>query len=122
MNQTSPTSLAEPRADAEPVDVQPVRLQALPPSAAGGPAMFSNGLGLVGNVRVRVRAVIGEAELSIAELFALKQGASLKLDVAANAPIDLYLEDRLIARGALVVVDDNFGLQITQIEVEHEIG
>ncbi|MDO9215785.1 MAG: FliM/FliN family flagellar motor C-terminal domain-containing protein, partial [Lacisediminimonas sp.] len=81
-----------------------------------------NGLGLVGNVRVRVRAVIGEAELSIAELFALKQGASLKLDVAANAPIDLYLEDRLIARGALVVVDDNFGLQITQIEVDHEIG
>lgn len=122
MTHTSATSFAEPKLDAGAVDVQPVRLQALPPQVEGSQPMFSNSLSLVGNVKVRVRAVIGEAELSIAELFELKPGASLKLDVAANAPIDLYLGDRLIGRGGLVVVDDSFGLQITEIEVDHEIG
>ncbi len=105
---------------AEPVDVQPVHLQPVPPHTASGQPMF--GLGLIGNVKVKVRAVIGDAELTIAELFALKEGASLKLDVAANAPIDLYLENKLIARGGLVVVDESFGIQITQIEVDHELA
>lgn len=102
-------------------EVKPVELQPIPEQSASGKTLLNGNLKLIGNVKVKVRAVIGEAELTVAELFALKEGSSLKLDVAANAPIDIYLDDNLIAKGDLVVVDDNFGIKITEIQAENAI-
>ncbi|TCS37730.1 flagellar motor switch protein FliN/FliY [Paucimonas lemoignei] len=101
------------------IEVQPVALQPIEEQGARGKTLVNNGIKLIGNVKIKVRAVVGDAELTVAELFALKEGSSFKLDVPANAPIDLYLEDKLIAKGELVVVDDSFGIQVTEIQAEH---
>ncbi len=103
-------------------EVQPVELQTIPDQKPGGKSLLNGNLKLIGNVKVKVRAVIGEADISVAELFALKEGSSIKLDALANAPIDIYLDDQLIAKGDLVVVDDNFGIQITEIQAEHALS
>lgn len=108
-----------PQIEEKQIEIQPVELQPIAEQNAAGKILVNNGIKLIGNVKIKVRAVVGDAELTVSELFALKEGASIKLDVAANAPIDLYLEDKLIAKGELVVVDDSFGIQITEIQAEH---
>ena len=58
---------------------------------------------------------LGSAELTVAELFALKEGAVVELLQASDAPLDISLDGRVIGRGELVVVGDNFGVRITEI-------
>lgn len=101
------------------VEIQPIELQTIPANTAGGKSLVNGNIKLVGNVKVKVRAVIGDAEITVSELFALKENSSIKLDTLANAPIDLYLDDKLIAKGDLVVVDDSFGIKITEIQAEN---
>jgi flagellar motor switch protein FliN/FliY len=72
------------------------------------PAIFKD-------VRVSLRAKLGEAELSVEELLALKSGSTVKLDVKMNDLVELRLNDALVARGEIVAVDDNFGVRIVEI-------
>lgn len=67
------------------------------------------------NVQVALRAKLGEVEMSVEELLALKTGAILKLDRALGEPVELFLNDALVARGEIVAVDDNFGIRLTAV-------
>ena len=97
--------------------VSHVALEAMPVQKTGtGKSLADGNLKLIGDVRIKLRAVVGDAEVSVEELFGLKEGATLKLDAQVNAPIDLYFDNKLVARGELVVVGDNFGVSITGIE------
>jgi flagellar motor switch protein FliN/FliY len=90
----------------------------LPPAAdrqEQGAALFNGHLGLIQGVKVRLAASLGSSSLTVAELFALKDGSVLKLDRAIDEPVDVMLEGQVIARGRLVAVDDNFGVSITEI-------
>lgn len=101
-------------------DVRPVELQPLADeSQDAGKVLFQGNLNLIGDVRICVRAVVGEGEISISELFSLKDGSLVKLDAEVNQPIDLFLDNKRIARGELVVVDDSFGICIKEIIAEH---
>lgn len=101
-------------------DVRPVELQPLADESQDAEkALFKGNLNLIGDVRVRVRVVVGEGEISISELFSLKDGSLVKLDAEANQYIDLYLDNKCIARGELVVVDESFGICIKEIVAEH---
>ena len=53
--------------------------------------------------------------MTINELLSLQTGAVIELDRAAGDPADLFVNGRLIARGEVVVVDENYALRITQI-------
>lgn len=108
-----------PAVEEKSTEVQPIELQPVPEQNGSGKSLFNGNIKLIGNVKVKVRAVIGDAEISVADFFALKEGSSVKLNALANAPIDLYLDDKLIAKGDLVVVDDSFGIKITEIQAEH---
>jgi len=102
------------------VNVRPVELQPLiDESQDSGKALFKGNLNLIGDVRVRVKAVVGEGDISVSELFSLKDGSLVKLDAEVNQYIDLFLDNKRIARGELVVVDDNFGICIKEIVAEH---
>lgn len=103
-------------------EIQAVELQDIPEQKNAGKNLINGNLNLIGNVKVKIQAVIGEADISVAELFALTEGSSVKLDTLANAPIDLYLDNKLIAKGELVVVDDNFGVRVTQIQAENALS
>ena len=53
--------------------------------------------------------------MSVRELLSLVPGAVIELDRAAGGPADLLVNGRLIARGEVVVIDENFGIRITEI-------
>ncbi len=59
--------------------------------------------------------------MTLNELLALTDGAVIELDRAAGAPADLLVNGRLIARGEVVVIDENFGLRITEIVSDHGV-
>jgi flagellar motor switch protein FliN len=73
------------------------------------------GLDLLHDVEMEVTAELGRTRMSVRELLSIAPGAVVELDRAAGAPTDLLVNGRLIARGEVVVIDENFGLRITEI-------
>ena len=67
------------------------------------------------DIPVRISAVLGKTRMSVDELMKLSAGAVIELDRKVGEPIDLYVNDRLIARGELVMVDGSLGVTMTEI-------
>jgi flagellar motor switch protein FliN len=67
------------------------------------------------DVPVKVSAVLGKASLSVAQLLRLNAGSVLELDRKVGEAIDVYVNNRLVARGEVVVVDDRLGVTMTEI-------
>ena len=83
--------------------------------AAGPVATLRGGLDMLHDVEMEVSAELGRTRMSVRELLSLNPGAVVELDRAAGSPADLLVNGRLIARGEVVVVDENFGIRITEI-------
>jgi flagellar motor switch protein FliN/FliY len=92
---------------------------ALPRPVAG--AAMRHGLELLRDVNMDVTAQIGSTRMTISELLALNEGAVVELDRAAGAPADLLVNGHLIARGEVVVIDENFALRITEIVTDETV-
>lgn len=73
------------------------------------------------DVPVKVTAVLGKTRMNIAELKSLGAGAIIELDRRVGEPIDLYVNDRLIARGELVMVDGVLGVTMTEVVKETDL-
>ena len=73
----------------------------------------------VGDVPVTISAVLGKTKIDVASLVKLGDGAIIELDRKVGEPIDLYVNDRLIARGELVMVDGSLGVTMTEV-VKHD--
>lgn len=67
------------------------------------------------DVPVQVTVRLGSCQLPMREVLELDVGAVVQLDSAADAPVALHVNDKLIARGEVVVVDNRFGLKITEL-------
>ncbi len=67
------------------------------------------------HVPVRISAVLGQANIRINQLLKLGRGAVIELDRKVGEAIDIYVNDRLVARGEIVVVDDRLGVTMTEI-------
>jgi len=91
--------------------------QSAPPSAAAreGELLISADSSLLKEVEVTLQARLGELVMPVAELMELRQGSVLSLAVRLDDPIDLLLNDALVARGEIVAVDDRFGVRIVEI-------
>src|SRR5436305_8875435 len=81
----------------------------------GGPHAPVTGLDLLHDVEMEVSAELGRTRMSVRELLSLSPGAVVELDRAAGSPSDLLVNGRLIARGEVVVIDENFAIRITEI-------
>jgi len=75
----------------------------------------------VSDIPIRVSAVLGRTRMSVADLAALKDGSIVPLDRKVGEPIDLYVNDRLIARGELVMLDGVLGVTMTEIVRKHDL-
>ncbi|GGK82865.1 flagellar motor switch protein FliN [Mangrovihabitans endophyticus] len=91
----------------------PAEGRAMNPASAG--AAMRGGLDMLHDVEMEVSAELGRTRMSVRELLSLIPGAIVELDRAAGSPADLLVNGRLIARGEVVVVDENFGIRITEI-------
>ena len=72
------------------------------------------------SVPVKISAVLGKTKIDVAQLKELGGGAIIELDRKVGEPIDLYVNDRLIARGELVMVDGALGVTMTEIVREDD--
>lgn len=78
-------------------------------------ATSRRGIEMLHGVEMEVTVELGRTRMAVRDLLALTPGAVLALDRAAGSPADLLVNGRLIARGEVVVVDEDFGLRITEI-------
>jgi flagellar motor switch protein FliN/FliY len=67
------------------------------------------------DIRLVVKARLGRVEMPIAEILSLGPGSIIEVGHLVDEPIELLVNDKLIARGDVVVVDEKFGLRITEI-------
>ena len=67
------------------------------------------------DVPVRVSAVLGKSSMQVNQLLKLGRGAVVELDRKVGEAIDIYVNDRLVARGEVVVVDERLGITMTEI-------
>lgn len=72
------------------------------------------------DVPVRVRAVLGRARMQISELVSMRPGYVVDLDRRVGEPIDILVNDRLIARGEIVMIDGVLGVTLTEIVREEK--
>jgi flagellar motor switch protein FliN/FliY len=101
--------------------VIPTQTEAPAPAAAaaplpagaitGGPDEFQ----AVCDVPVKVQAVLGRSKMEIGELLRLKPGDVVELDRRVGEPADILVNNRLIARGEVVMIDNSLGITLTEI-------
>jgi flagellar motor switch protein FliN/FliY len=91
-------------------------------AAAEQPARSTRrqGIELLHGVVMDVTVELGRTRMSVRDLLELTPGTVLELDRAAGSPADLLVNGRLIARGEVVVVDEDFGLRVTEIITNSE--
>ena len=74
------------------------------------------------DVPVSISAVLGRATMSVAQLLQLQSGSVLELDRKVGEAIDIFVNNRLVARGEVVVIDDRLGVTMTEIIKTEETG
>ena len=91
--------------------------QAMPPApdADGLTTRAASDLEAVFDVPVQVSAVLGRSRMEVGELLKLGPGTVLELDRRVGEAIDIYVNNRLVARGEVVLVEDKLGVTMTEI-------
>ena len=74
------------------------------------------------DVPVNISAVLGKAHMSVAQLLKLNRGSVLELDRKVGEAIDIFVNNRLVARGEVVVVEDRLGVTMTEIIKTEDSG
>lgn len=97
---------------AKPINVQPVSFQPLEEKVAVG---NRNNLDLILDVPLQVSVELGRTHKLIKEILGLSVGSVIELDKMAGEPIDVLVNGKVIAKGEVVVIDDSFGVRITDI-------
>ena len=80
-----------------------------------GPPQGAQDLEAVYDIPVQVSAVLGKASMQVSQLLKLGRGAVVELDRKVGEAIDIYVNNRLVARGEVVVVEDKLGVTMTEI-------
>jgi len=116
-------SLNEFEGDTEQAAAPPEGAADAPPPETVGQAMVDIGdlprgakdLEAVYDIPVKVSAVLGKATMQVSQLLKLGRGAVVELDRKVGEAIDIYVNNRLVARGEVVVVEDRLGITMTEI-------
>ena len=94
------------------VDVHPMQFQAFD---APSPAGEAKGIDLVYNIPLQVTVELGKTKKEISEILEFNTGTIIVLDKIAGDPVEIVVNGKLIARGEVVVIDENYGVRITDI-------
>ncbi len=119
--QASPTpdeqSAPEPAGDAAPTpdggdSPEAMRLPAFDAARTETP---QNGIDLLADVNLNVKIELGRTRMLVEDVLRLGEGAVVELDKLAGDPVDVYVNDRPVARGEVLVLNDNFCVRINEI-------
>ncbi|WP_379126545.1 flagellar motor switch phosphatase FliY [Paenibacillus sp. sgz500958] len=95
------------------VNVQPVQFANLNGGAFGN--IDENNLNLLMDIPLRVTVELGRTQKQIKDILEMSQGSIIELDKLAGEPVDILVNNKLIAKGEVVVIDENFGVRVTDI-------
>ena len=110
---SSPQTLTR-RPATQPVTVQAVEFQPLPQTTTLPPVAAGN-LQLLLDVPLQLTVELGRTEKTVKEVLDLVPGSIFELDRVAGEPVDIYVNGKLVAKGEVVVIDENFEVRITDI-------
>jgi flagellar motor switch protein FliN/FliY len=105
----------KPKAAGPPPDAQSVTYTPMQPTAVRPAQPGQANLDLVHDVPLQISAVLGKTVMPLREVVSLQSGHVFELDKLAAEPIDLYVNNILIARGEVVVVDDKYAVKISEL-------
>lgn len=114
--QGMPYGQEPPQAPPQPnrnVNVQPVQFANLSAGAFGN--IDENNLNLLMDIPLRVTVELGRTQKQIKDILEMSQGSIIELDKLAGEPVDILVNNKLIAKGEVVVIDENFGVRVTDI-------
>ncbi|MFS0856874.1 MULTISPECIES: flagellar motor switch phosphatase FliY [Paenibacillus] len=95
------------------VNVQPVQFANLQNGAFG--QVDENNLNLLMDIPLKVTVELGRTQKQIKDILELSQGSIVELDKLAGEPVDILVNNKLIAKGEVVVIDENFGVRVIDI-------
>jgi flagellar motor switch protein FliN len=75
----------------------------------------SNNIDLLLDVSMRVTVELGRTRMPLSQILELQHGSVVELDRLAGDPVDIFVNDCMIAHGEVVIVDDKFGVRITEM-------
>lgn len=99
--------------DQSSVDVRPAEFVPLVQKAGEGGAISK--IDLIADIPVRVTVELGRTRKNISDILNMTPGSVIELDKMAGEPVDILVNGKLIAKGEVVVIDENFGVRITEI-------
>lgn len=108
----------------EDINPQGNRMGKITDTAAGGSALHGNGQGQAGNapnlemlldIPVAVSVEIGRARMTVREFLRLAKGSVVELDKPVGDPLEVFVNGKLVARGEAVVVNERFGIRLTEV-------
>lgn len=105
-----------------------LKLDEFTPSPGESAPVADNGersasdLAAVYDVPVNIQAVLGHANMEVASLLRLGRGSVIELDRKVGEAIDIYVNNRLVARGEVVVVDERLGVTMTEIIKDGDVA
>lgn len=73
-----------------------------------------NDISLISDMEVELDVIIGKTKLTVSQLYDLNRGSVLELDSDVESPVEIVLNRSVVARGQLVVVGDNYGVEILE--------
>jgi flagellar motor switch protein FliN/FliY len=94
---------------------QHIELPELEARATSGPNVLSSSSELLDSIVVDITVVVGQAHTTVGHLMGLKEADILKIDRGVDQPVDIIVNGNIVARGQLVVVDDSFGVRVTEV-------
>jgi flagellar motor switch protein FliN/FliY len=95
-----------------PVNVQPIQFQTLEDSHYSG---YKENIGLIMDVPLQVTVELGRTTKYIREILEFGSGSIIELDKLAGEPVDILVNGKMVAKGEVVVIDESFGVRITDI-------
>lgn len=99
--------------------VTQVESSSAPVAPALSPTEFKN-INMILDVRLNVKVRIGQKRMLLKDVIAMDIGSVIELNQLANDPLDILVDDKVIAKGEVVIVDGNFGIQITDIGTKRD--
>lgn len=99
--------------------IRPIRYSELL-QVTPGESLAKNNIGLLLDISMQLTVELGRTKMQIKKILALGEGSIIELEKLAGEPVDLLVNGKLIAKGEVVVIDENFGVRITEIVSPHE--
>jgi flagellar motor switch protein FliN/FliY len=112
----TPEAASKPEPGVEPTpSASAARPLDLPELTDDPDAPSAEGIDLLSDVNVNVRIELGRTEMLVEDVLRLGEGAVVELDKLAGDPVDIFVNDRPVARGEVLVLNDNFCVRVNEI-------